>query len=612
MGLLTGEKAETLKFQDSKKHQRLLKANAAKQLARILSKFEDYEKNATERLLYGTELECHLLEIMHVETDELYSVYLDSKPLMKQINETYPEVEVKEEFSAWMIEFVPKKPFTSYLSLAEIRTHFRDIDRIARNYKPNLVLLAGMSVLPHIGSANYYIGDTKEKKTLVDRASLNPYSGSDYFLDSTITSHSRFRTLTENTHLRHEKKPEISLPIFKDLKTVKSIMSLDHFGFGMCNTALQITYSCKNLKEARFAHDMMHVLSPFMLVFSSSTFAANQMLIDYDNRYHIIEEATDDRKPDELGVLEKTRYSPINFFLSENPKNKIYFNDKKATLNKRFLKLLKMALKSEKSKLANDKQLLIHFAYLFVRDYLIVFPERVKKDNMEDTLDFEVIQSTNWHNMRLKPPGSFDSGLGWLLEFRCMDSPLTEIEKSLLTFMTSLFFRVVTDEKMDINFYMPISKVDLNFKRSFKRNSIVNQKFFFRKHFCRQILGYVESEELVEITMLEFWSGSDQFAGMFKLIKVFLNLNSEKIAKDSYVQGEDIKGSVLKAFAFFEARASGKLATMPSFFRSFVTGHADYKNDSVISDLITTDILKKAVEIQEQNYEKSMFGDFKF
>ena len=79
---------------------------------------------------------------------------------------------------------------------------------------------------------------------------------------------------------------------------------------------------------------------------------------------------------------------------------------------------------------------------------------KVAKDYTEDTLEFEAIQSSNWQNMRLKPPGSYDSPLGWLLEFRCMDSPITEREKTSLVFVTTLFMRIVNDETLDVNFYV--------------------------------------------------------------------------------------------------------------------------------------------------------------
>jgi len=612
MGLLVGESAETLTFPDSKPVQRLLKANAALQLAKLLVKFEHFVKSPEDSLLFGTELECHLLRRFELIDHDVYSVFIDSKPVMAEINERFPDVEVKEEFSAWMMEFIPKEPFKHFLSLAEIRTHFKEIHRIADLYTNKLTLLPGLSVLPHIGTANYYVTEPNTPGTMVKRSDSNPYSQSDFFLDATITQHSRFKTFTQNTRLRAGKKPEIILPVLQDANTKMSKFSLDHFGFGMCNTALQITYSCRNLKEARFAHDQMHIIGPMMLAFSSTTFAASHRLLDIDNRFTMIEQSTDDRKVRERTVLDKTRYSTINFFLSDSPKLKNKYNNKKPAINKRFFKALRKLLKQKGSKLANDKRLLIHFSYLFIRDYLIVFPERIQKGFDGDSLEFEAIQSSNWQNMRLKPPSSFDSNLGWLLEFRPMDAPVTEIEKSLLTFLTTIFFRIVTDTRMDVNFYLPMTLVDTNFKRSFLRDSQVSQKFYARKHFCPLIPGYVESDDVVEVTLDEFWNGGSQFAGIKALFAAFIALNEKELAQASKEQKEPLVALIWKAHGLYAARATGALDTTPNLFRKFVYGHKEYQGDSYINDLITTDLIDLALDIGKKNYEKTTFGEFMF
>lgn len=612
MGLLVGENSQTLAFQESRQFQRLLKVNAALQLTKLLSIFEHFTKSSEEALMFGTELECHLLKKVELKGQSVYSVYIDSKPIMAEVNKRFPELEVKEEFSAWMMEFIPKNPFKGFLNLSEIRDHFRLIDSVVEAFEGKLTLLPGLSVLPHIGTANYYLEESDKPGSLVKRAEDNVFSQSDFFLDSTITQHSRFKTFTANTRLRAGKKPEIVLPILHDKNTVAHSFSLDHFGFGMCNTALQITYSCRDLKQARWAHDMMHVLSPFMLAFSSTTFAASHRLLDFDNRFRIIEQSTDDRKPTEKQVIDKTRYSTINFYLSDSPKLKRSHNDKKATINKRFFKLIRKLLKEKKSKLANDKQLLVHFAYLFVRDFLIVFPERCHKGYVGDSLDFEAIQSSNWNDMRLKPPSSFDSKLGWLLEFRCMDAPLTEIEKSILTYVTTLLFRIVTSDKIDVDFYVPMSKVDENFKRAFLRDSTTKQKFFFRRHFCSQLPGHVNNQEVVELTLAEFWEGNGQFAGMGALIDLFVSVHQKELLEASKSTGEDVIGTIRMAQMFLGGRATGKLTTAPNYFRDFVFGHKHYQNDSHIDDTITTDVIDLAKDLVKQNTSSSMFGGFKF
>ena len=613
MGLLIGEKSHTLTYEESRKLQRLLKRNAALQLAKLLRTFEDFTKNEAESLKFGTELESHLLKRKTVNGQTIYPVFIDSKPFMKKAMDAHKDLDIKEEFSAWMVELLPKEPFFHFLSLKEIRAHFLEVKELALENTEDPILISGLSVLPHIGTLHYHTGPKDEIYEMKDRENLNKYSLSNYFLDETITDHSRFRTFTQNTRMRRGGKPQIRVPIFQDANTTEKELVLDHFGFGMCNTALQITYSCVDLAEARLAHDLLQVLSPFMLAFSASICALGGKLIDWDARFNIIEQSTDDRKEAERLIIKKSRYSTINFFLSNDKKCKDKYNDSKYTLNKTFQKDLYKYLTENGSKLAKDKRLLNHFAYLFIRDSLIVFPERAVKGYMEDTNDFEGIQSSNWHSMRLKPPPSYDSDLGWLLEFRCMDSPITEKEKSILVFITTLFMRIVTDKKLDVNFYVPISVVDKNYDEAIKRDALVKGKFIFRKHFCPLLPGFEkDNDETVELTVEEFWAGNSKFAGMKALFDKFVELNAEKLAAESKLTGEDVVQNIERGYEFLLARAKGKIVNSSKYLRDFILKHPDYKQDSNLSDKIVADVIEKVLEIQKTDYNLEMFGEFKF
>lgn len=73
--------------------------------------------------------------------------------------------------------------------------------------------------------------------------------------------------------------------------------------------------------------------------------------------------------------------------------------------------------------------------------------------------------------MRFKPPGSLDSKLGWQMELRSVDSPLTSREKAALIFLVKLFKNMIMDQKLGVYFYLPISLVDENFDQAVKRDS---------------------------------------------------------------------------------------------------------------------------------------------
>lgn len=75
----------------------------------------------------------------------------------------------------------------------------------------------------------------------------------------------------------------------------KDYITLDSFGFGMSNSCLQITYSSRNISEARHLYDSMSVLSAVLTPFSASTAVLDSVLIDWDVRMRLIEQSTDSR-----------------------------------------------------------------------------------------------------------------------------------------------------------------------------------------------------------------------------------------------------------------------------------------------------------------------------
>lgn len=79
----------------------------------------------------------------------------------------------------------------------------------------------------------------------------------------------------------------------------KDYITLDSFGFGMGNCCIQITYSFRNLFEARKAYDSFSVLSGLLAAFSASTAVVDSALIDWDLRSRMIEQSADCRKPQE-------------------------------------------------------------------------------------------------------------------------------------------------------------------------------------------------------------------------------------------------------------------------------------------------------------------------
>lgn len=91
---------------------------------------------------------------------------------------------------------------------------------------------------------------------------------------------------------------------------------------------------------------------------------------------------------------------------------------------------------------------------------------------------FENLQSTNWNSLRFKPPPSINSNIGWRVEFRPMDIQLTDFENAALTICVGMLANVLN--YFDVDFVLPITLVDENFKRAHLRDGLLTQKFWWK------------------------------------------------------------------------------------------------------------------------------------
>jgi glutamate--cysteine ligase catalytic subunit len=89
-----------------------------------------------------------------------------------------------------------------------------------------------------------------------------------------------------------------------------------------------------------------------------------------------------------------------------------------------------------------------------------------------DTLaHFENLQSTNWNSLRFKPPPSKTSSIGWRVEFRTMDIQMTDYENSAFVILLGMITNVLNH--FDVDFMMPISKIDENMDRAHARDGVL-------------------------------------------------------------------------------------------------------------------------------------------
>jgi glutamate--cysteine ligase catalytic subunit len=213
-----------------------------------------------------------------------------------------------------------------------------------------------------------------------------------------------------------------------------------------------------------------------------------------------------------------------------------------------------------------------------------------------------------------------------------MEIQLTDFENAAFTVFIVLLTRVILT--FDLNFYIPMSRVDANMQRAHSRNAAAKGKFFFRRHlapleegddgygvkyasmFSRAVngvngsmemngspkssstLGRGETEDEVsrkrrqapcapgseeensfeEMTIAEIMRGKgDYYPGLIPLVLAYLDhINCDSVTLER----------ITKYLHFIELRATGELVTPATWMRSYVRNHPAYKGDSVVSDEI--------------------------
>lgn len=507
----------------------------------------------------------------------------------------------RPEYGAYMIEGTPGKPYgglLAHFNVVEANMRYRRLE-VAEMLAPGEHVMS-ITNFPRLGCPDFTFPPAKptpEDETCAARSL--------YFPDDAIyPGHPRFKTLTRNIRQRRGEKVSINLPIFKDKNTVIPVegslpdkpnyVHMDAMGFGMGCCCLQLTFQACNITEARTLYDQLTPMCPIMLALTAASPAYRGYLTDVDCRWNVISASVDCRTREERGELplkndrfriNKSRYDSIDSYLS--PAGDKY-NDVPLVMDEALYKRLRDG--------GIDHLLAQHIAHLFIRDSVSLFSEKVHQNDKEDTDHFENIQSTNWQTMRFKPPPP-NSPIGWRVEFRPCEAQLTDFENAAIVCFVVLLTRVILSYQLD--FLIPISKVDENMQTSQKRGAVLTEKFWFKKningakdqpnnHNNEQSNGLDAEYELMTIDQII--NGKGCFPGLVPLINSYLG--SMDVDADTHC-------TIQQYLKLIQKRASGELLTTASWIRKEITEHEEYKHDSVVSERICYDLLKKAKDIQD-------------
>lgn len=650
-----------LSYEDLQKIKSYIKKHGIIQFINLFRKFSHLSLEGESANKWGDETEHHI--VYWDRQAEEAKLLVNAGAFQDLFNEfmSGTKTQLQPEYGSWMLEATPAVPFGSLdlHSIAQLKTHFQNRTSAMSSFLSLFgdFSLTNSSSYPLLGVNNYAIqipalatsiesakslpkeqfgkAGTKpfevcrrdsdpakeESKTETGESLLldlkdNKYSQSIFTFDKAINQHPRFPTLSKMVRERRGEKVCITVPLFMDTKTPPPTATkeepypgqiyMDSMAFGMGCCCLQLTYQAHTIDHARYLHDQLLAISPILAALSASAPIYKGKLADIDLRFTVISQSVDDRtkeerNPSDSHFIPKPRYSHNSHYISNHESVMEHHNDTlKLKVDPEHIKLLKDA--------HIDDRLAYHIASLFIRDPLVVFEKGIELNDQEDTAHFENVQSTNWNSMRFKPPPSFESPIGWRVEFRPMDIQLTDYENAALSAVICLLVKLLST--YNVNLIIPISMGDENMARAHKRNAILTEQFLFRKniivpeykkldldktHYLRSSLkSPAEREEIVEMTIAEILEGKPdiEYKGIFPLFKELME-DSEGTIEDK----EEINGYL----DFLLQRAKGTYKTGAKYIRDYVRSHPCYKFDSIVSEKINYDLLKHMENINNLN-----------
>ncbi|ROT41378.1 glutamate-cysteine ligase [Sodiomyces alkalinus F11] len=592
-----------------------------------------------------------------VHGDDLSSIPAAPPDKPGTLKPDHPKPVFHPEFGRFMLEATPGKPWgIDFKELLDVEPDMRLRRKIAKKHMRPDEFPITLTTFPRIGCP----GDFTDP--------YYPPSGprlrSQFVPDEIANPHIRFPTLAANIRWRRGRKVQVNVPVFHDKNTPTpwkdptvnydlhnwpedddvrtggaapdDFIHMDAMAFGMGSCCLQITFQAKNIIEGRRMYDQLSPLGPIMLALTAATPIYKGFLANTDVRWNQISRAVDCRTPEELGEkplkndrwrIPKSRYASNSTYISTDSRLRPEYLDPNLVVDE--------DIKAQLIQGGMDDRLATHFAHLFIRDPIVVFQEDLEELDLNKTDHFENLQSTNWQHMRFKPPPA-DNSIGWRVEFRPMEIQVTDFENAAFSVFMVLVTRVILS--FDLNFYIPITKVDENMERAHAVDAVLNQRFYFRKNPFPGRHSHVNNghannapsssssssrpgsrppsrpptpvgpveDEYTEMTVDDIINGCDNdthtFPGLIPLVESYLdsvNVDVQtRCALDAYLR-------------LISMRASGRLVTAARWIRGFVDAHPAYRHDSVVGEEVQKDLIAAVVAVGERELELEGEGEGK-
>ena len=623
MGYLV-DTAHPLNYQQTKSLADYIKKHGIIQFLNLYKKFQDY---SSEDVYWGDEIELHLLNID--PKTKLPKLQLNTEYMFESL--TSDVFDLQPEYGAWMLEAVPLKPYESTGDPNALLENFKNRRETIKSFcQEGDVLFAG-TVFPMLEVGDFFVPklteqlakgndsarEEEEKNMSCSRDSS--VLGSDFKYEL-LNPHPRYSVSCENIAIRRGEKVCMLVPIYPDEKTPMNrtkdepypgFIHMNKGLFGTGNTSLQVTFGTRNVDEARYLADQIAVFSSIVLPLSAASVVFKGKLADVDIRWNVLCDSVDCRTKEERDETSpnyrpKPRWSTTSRYISNRPQCKEEYNDITLPLEEEIMKFAKDKAKDMDIDL--DDALVKHLGFLFLQDPVVAFADKIYVDDSKTTNHFENLQSTNWNNVRFKPPPSFDSEIGWRVELRTIEAQLTA-DESVAFGMFSYFFNVLVTRR-EYNFYIPISKIDENIARAHKKDAVLTEKFWFRKDIQKD-----SADEWAELTLDEILHGKpDTFVGLFNLIFDFCKQEYGVDMQAEWTQRKENNDTEIhkvtenmKYFEILSKRAKGEMPTIANWSRNYILKHPKYQKDSVVSHEIAADLINAMLDISDG---KKTYADF--
>lgn len=443
---------------------------------------------------------------------------------------------------------------------------------------------------------------------------------------------------------------------------------IDSMGQGMGCCCLQITVQPGSMDDARFIHDQLAILSPLLLRLTRATPFACGKLLNTDTRWDMITYSVDCRTDEERGsevhvsglckcgkcdvfvnngfnrkvgekkgegsrrdecsgnesknngnnenglftlkksrnvpLIPKSRFSAVDLFLAENGRK---YCDLFVPLHEQSLKTLRDC--------GVEELLSKHIASLFIRDPMLAYEQ--KEGGEFD--DFENIQSSNWRSVRFKIP--LDDG--WRVELRTMEIQPSVFENSAIVGFVMLLVQYILKKR--VNFYVPMSHVNENFRRAnlfthtagdYKDEQYEHMEHLFKyaydtlshthavsfNDFIKIFENYslrIPKDNTTFFYRTNIYDDSDAVVQEGTLNDIFNGTATYRGIIDLLIEEYPSYKAML---TFIKMKADNSLVSVADYFRYFIINHEEYKNDGTISKKVCNDLIRRVNEIRKMDH----------